>query len=296
MTSAPTSALTSIDAALRQARRSIAAAEARQLLAQLLERPHAWLVAHGEALLSADEAQRYTERVARRAAGEPIAYLNGRREFYGRSFTVAPAVLIPRPETELLVERGLAALAGRQAPQILDLGCGSGCIGITLALELPQASVTAVDVSPPALALAERNASAHGVRLSLLTSDWFSALAGRSYDLIVANPPYIAASDPHLTQGDLRFEPMLALSSGADGLAAISTIVAAASRHLAPGASLLIEHGYDQAEALQQLFAAQGYREIEQWRDLAGILRVTGGRMVASALDARRRDALNLSD
>ncbi len=271
-------ALNSIDALLRQARLSIVAAEARQLLAHLLARPHAWLVAHGEVLLSADEAGRYAELVARRAAGEPIAYLTGLREFYGRSFAVTPEVLIPRPETEFLVELGVAALRGVAAPQLLDLGCGSGCIAISLALELPQATVTAVDVSSSALLLAERNASAYSARVSLLQSDWFSSLAGRRYDLIVANPPYIAAADPHLAQGDLRFEPALALSSGADGLAAIRTIVAEAPEHLAPGGSLLIEHGYDQAPALQQLFVAQGYRDIEQWRDLAGIVRVTGGR------------------
>ena len=271
--------MNSIDAALRQAHLSVAAAEARQLLTHQLARPHAWLAAHGEAELTEAEARQYAELVARRAAGEPIAYLTGEREFYGRSFAVTPEVLIPRPETELLVELGLAHARDIDSPQLLDLGCGSGCIAITLALELGQARVTAVDISPAAVALAGRNAAAHAVPLSLVESDWFAALQGQRFELIAANPPYVAAGDAHLDAGDLRFEPKLALCSGDDGLSAIRRIVGQAQAYLAPGGALFLEHGYDQAAAVRELFAAGGYREIEQWRDLAGILRVTGGKV-----------------
>lgn len=271
--------MNSIDAALRRARLSIAAAEARQLLAHQLARPHAWLAAHGEAELSEAEAKRYAGLVARRAAGEPIAYLTGEREFYGRSFAVTPAALIPRPETELLVELGLAHIRDIASPQLLDLGSGSGCIAITLALEARQARVTAVDISPAALALAGRNAAAHAVQLDLVESDWFAALRGRRFDLILANPPYVAEGDAHLDAGDVRFEPKLALCAGADGLSAIRGIVARARAHLAPGGALILEHGYDQAAAVRELFAAGGYRDIEQRHDLAGILRVTGGKV-----------------
>jgi len=271
--------MSSVDAVLRQARLCIAAAEARQLLAHQLARPHAWLSAHGEATLSEAQGRQFASLVARRAAGEPIAYLTGVREFYGRSFAVTPEVLIPRPETELLVELGLAHIRGIDSPQLLDLGCGSGCVAISLALELRRAAVTAVDISPGALALAGRNAATYAVRLSLVNSDWFAALQGQRFELIVANPPYVAERDAHLNEGDLRFEPKLALCAGADGLAAIRRIVAQAPMHLAPGGALLLEHGYDQADAVRDLFAASGYNEIGQWLDLAGILRVTGGKV-----------------
>ena len=269
--------MTSVDAALRRARQSIAPGEARQLLCHLLDRPHAWLVAHGDAELT-DEG-RFLELVARRAAGEPIAYLVGRREFYGRNFAVAPEVLIPRPETELLVELGLAQTAHLASPRLLDLGSGSGCIAVTLALELPKAQVTAAEYSPLALAMTERNARAHGVTLALVCSDWFTSLRGEGFDLIVSNPPYVAAGDAHLGQGDLRYEPQVALVSGVDGLAAIRAIVATAPAHLRPGGMLAIEHGYDQAAAVLALFAAAGFCQIEQRRDLANIIRVTAGKV-----------------
>ena len=268
-----------VDAALRQARQTISAAEARQLLAQRCGRGHAWLAAHGEDQLDAAAAQQFFELVQRRAAGEPIAYLTGTREFYGRDFAASPAALIPRPETELLVDLALGLAAEMAAPRLLDLGCGSGCIAVTLALELPRAEVTAIDLSPAALALAARNATTHKVELRLLASDWFAAVDAQRFDLIVANPPYVAAGDPHLERGDLRFEPSLALAAGADGLQAIGRIVAAAPAYLAPAGSLLLEHGYDQAPAVRALFATAGFGEIAQEADLAGILRVTRGRL-----------------
>jgi release factor glutamine methyltransferase len=265
--------VTTIAAALAAARELIPASEARLLACYLLGRNAAWLEAHRDERLSGPQAEDYSELVACRAAGEPIAYLVGSREFYGRDFTVTPAVLIPRPETELLVD--LAKTAG--ASRILDLGTGSGCVAITLALEIPAAAVTAVDVSAAALVVAEANAKALGARVRFVESDWFAALNDERFDLIVGNPPYIAEGDPHLEEGDLRFEPETALHCGADGLGAIRRIVMDAARHLLPGGRLIFEHGYDQAEAAAGLLAAAGFVSLEQHRDLAGIVRVSGG-------------------
>jgi release factor glutamine methyltransferase len=187
-------------------------------------------------------------------------------------------VLIPRPETELLVDIAREKVGAGGTVNILDLGSGSGCLAVTLALELPQARVTAVDVSPAALEVARANAARLGARVAFAASDWFAALPPARYDLIVSNPPYIAAGDPHLAQGDLRFEPAGALTDRADGLAAIRRIVAAAPAWLAPGGWLFCEHGYDQAAAAHALLVAAGYTDIEQHRDLAGIVRASGGR------------------
>ena len=262
------------------ARAQIVLSEARSLLCHVLERPQAWLAAHADEALAEAAAARFAGLVLRRAEGVPFAYLVGRREFYGRTFAVTNEVLIPRPETELLVELAIVKLGGRNAPAILDLGAGSGCLAVTLALEIPTARVTAVEFSSAALFLARRNARELAAAVRLIESDWFSAVAEEGYDLIVANPPYIAENDPHLLQGDLRFEPPLALSSGSDGLAAIRLIVSEAMGHLLPGGWLLIEHGYDQAPAVAALLQAADFAEIEQHRDLAGILRVSGGRRV----------------
>lgn len=270
--------MSTVAAALAGARQAIPVAEARLLLGEVLGRNHAWLEAHRDDLIEAAAAQRFAALVARRAAGEPVAYLLGRREFYGRDFAVSPAVLIPRPETELLVEVALAAVAGRANPRILDLGTGSGCIAVTLALELPGAEVTAVDISAAALAVARGNAQALGAGLRCLQSEWFAALGGERFDLIVSNPPYVAEGDPHLAAGDLRFEPAVALACGRDGLDAIRCILAAAPDHLEPGASLHVEHGYDQAGAMAELLMAAGFNDISQHQDLAGIVRVSGGR------------------
>ena len=269
--------LQSIAAALAAARDQIPVSEARLLLRHVLGCPAAYLEAHRDAALPTAALGRFAEWVRRRAAGEPIAYLTGTREFFGRDFAVTPDVLIPRPETELLVELGLAKLRGIPRPRLLELGTGSGCIAVSLALELVPADVTAADISQAALALAMRNAADHGAAIRWLQSDWFAALDDERFDLIVANPPYIAAGDPHLRQGDLRFEPQQALASGGDGLAAIRVIVGQAARHLLPGGWLLFEHGYDQANAVRGLLQTAGFAEIEQQRDLAGIVRVSGG-------------------
>lgn len=271
--------MTSIAAALSDARRDLPLAEARLLLRHLLDRNAAWLEAHRDDPLDGPAAAAFRALVKRRARGEPIAYLTGSREFYGRDFAVSPAVLIPRPETELLVDLGKAAVAGLAAPRILDLGTGSGCVAITLALEVPGAAVVAVDVSPAALDVARANAQRLGAAVDFAHSDWFAALAGERFDLIVANPPYVADGDPHLGAGDLRFEPPGALACGADGLAAIRRILAQAPAHLASAGALYFEHGYDQAEAVAALLRAAGFTAPECHRDLAGIARVAGGRL-----------------
>lgn len=271
--------MSSAAALLAQARQRIPAAEARLLLRHLLGCTAAWLEAHRDDELAAADAENFSARVARRAAGEPVAYLTGVREFYSREFVVTPAVLIPRPETELLVDLAKDAVAGMAAPRILDLGTGSGCVAVTLALELPGATVTALDLSAAALAVAQRNAARLAAPVRFMQSDWFGALAAqRGFDLVVANPPYVAAGDPHLAAGDLPFEPALALACGADGLDAIRRIVAAAPGHLRAGGWLLFEHGYDQAAAVAGLLQAAGYGQIQQQCDLAGIVRVSGGR------------------
>lgn len=268
--------MSTIVAALTEARQRIPAAEARLLLGHLLGRDSAWLEAHRDEALDAALAEQLSVLVARRAAGEPIAYLLGVREFYGRDFAVTPAVLIPRPETELLVDLAKEKLFASETARILDLGAGSGCIAVTLALELQWAEVTAVDVSAAALQVARSNARRHGATVSFVESDWFAALAPQRFDLIVANPPYVAAGDPHLAEGDLRFEPAGALTDHADGLAAIRRIVAGAPHWLDPGGWLFLEHGYDQAAAVADLLRGAGFSALEQHMDLAGIVRVSG--------------------
>lgn len=269
--------MSTVAAALTAARARLPAVEARLLLAHTLERSVAWLIAHDDEVLAEEPLRRFASLVARRAAGEPVAYLIGRREFFGRDFAVSPAVLIPRPETELLVDIALAQLS--MGDRILDLGTGSGCIAITLALESPQARVSAVDASPAALELARGNAGRLGARVRFLHSDWFAAVAGERFELIVANPPYIAITDAHLASGDLRHEPVAALAGGTDGLDAIRHIASTALHHLVPGGQLWLEHGYDQAVAVRALLAAAGLADIEQHPDLAGIIRVSGGRL-----------------
>ncbi|MBT9568831.1 MAG: peptide chain release factor N(5)-glutamine methyltransferase [Thiobacillus sp.] len=253
--------------------------EARVLAAFAWDVSPTWLVAHDTDPL--DEAQRaqFESLLARRLAGEPVAYLTGTREFYGRPFQVSPDVLIPRPDTELLVELALARMPPDQAVEVLDLGTGSGCIAITLALERPHARVTAVDRSAAALAVAQRNADKLDARVEFFASDWFAALARRHFDLIVGNPPYIAAADPHLARGAVRFEPLTALAAGRDGLDDLRQLTAAACAHLKPGGAVLLEHGYDQAGAVRALLQDSGIPHPQSWADLAGIARVSGGEL-----------------
>ena len=253
--------------------------DARALLRHVIDCDEAWLISHPDRQLSAKEQEAYATLRARRAAGEPVAYLTGEREFYSLAFNVTPAVLIPRPETELLVEAALEHLPVDSPLRVLDLATGSGCVAVAIARQGPRAMVTATDISRDALAVARGNAARHGASIEFLESDWFAALAGRRFDLIVANPPYIAAGDAHLAAGDLRFEPRAALVAGPLGLECIEVIVEEAPPHLAPGGWLLFEHGYDQGPCSRALLAAAGYDDIVTRRDLAGSERVSGGRV-----------------
>lgn len=276
--------MNTVKAALAAAGNKLPASEARLLLGHVMARPTVWLIAHDDEVLDEDVLLRFASLAARRKGGEPVAYLVGYREFYGREFAVSSEVLIPRPETEMLIDLALAKKVGAGtmatgATRILDLGTGSGCIAITLALEMPSARVSAVDASDAALLVARKNAEQLGASLRLLQSDWFDGLADERFDLIVANPPYVAEADPHLVAGDLRHEPHMALASGADGLDAIRHIVAAAPQHLAAGGQFWLEHGYDQADAVHELLAAANLHDIEQHRDVAGIVRISGGRL-----------------
>ena len=255
--------------------------EARMLAERALGKPRAWLIAHADEIADAAAEKAFAAMAERRRHGEPIAYILDEREFYGLDFAVAPAVLIPRPETELLVELALERLPANAAARVLDLGTGSGAIAVTLAKQRPQARLTAVDVDYAALTLARANAKRHGVSVRFFCGDWFGALAGERFDLIVSNPPYVAHEDPHLALGDVRFEPQRALLGGADGLDCIRAIVAQAQAHLLPGAWLLFEHGYDQAPPCRALLEARGYAEVQSWPDLAGVPRVSGGKAAA---------------
>lgn len=250
--------------------------EARILASRTLDVETVWLLAHDTDPLTEPQTAAFEVLLGRRLAGEPVAYILGEREFYGRPFRVTPATLIPRPETEHLVEAALAR--GPTAARVLDIGTGSGCIAITLKLERPDWQVTAVDLSTDALAVARDNATRLGAEVECLPSDLFAALAGRTFELIVSNPPYVADADPHMGQGDVRFEPHTALTSGADGLDAIRAIVKRAPAHLAAGGWLLLEHGWDQGEAVGRLLAEAGFEAVFLERDLAGQARVSGGR------------------
>ncbi|RTZ45731.1 peptide chain release factor N(5)-glutamine methyltransferase [Candidimonas sp. SYP-B2681] len=251
----------------------------RQMLWQhVLQVPRSWLIAHDTDPLSSETVARFRALEAQRLAGAPMAYILGRREFMGHDFDVSPAVLIPRPETELLVETALASLKAHKAPRVLDLGTGSGAIAISLALECPHATVVATDLSPDALAVARQNAARLGARVEFFSGSWYDALSGHKFfDLIVSNPPYISACDSHLQEGDLRFEPVTALTDGADGLSALRTIAQGAGQWLTPQGELYMEHGWDQAQVVQDLLRSSGFTQIASLPDLAGIDRVTGG-------------------
>lgn len=305
--------------------------EARMLMEHVVGRPRSWLLAHDTDPLADDVPARFQALVQRRLAGEPMAYLVGHREFMGHRFRVSPGVLIPRPDTELLVETALAHVRARRAVAsdvsgrcddgrqgqgqghgddamqsqdqghgddatsghgerhgrdaatapciVLDMGCGSGAIAISLALaQGATVQVTALDVSEQALAIARENARALGARVRFVQSDWFEALTPEDrFDLILSNPPYIAADDPHLSQGDLRYEPVDALTDGADGLSDIRQLVTQARHRLNPGGAIWLEHGWKQADAVRELLQHAGFRHVASLRDLAGIERISGG-------------------
>lgn len=267
-----------IHEALHQTRRSIGDTDARMLLQHVLAVSHAHLIAYSDQELLPEQTQYLGKLTERRACGEPVAYITGKREFYGLDFKVSPAVLIPRPETELLVDLALERIPVDRAFKVLDLGTGSGAVALAIAKHRPLVSVIAVDASVEAVRIAESNAeelNVHNVRI--MKGDWFKGRAAERFDLIVSNPPYVASGDPHLTQGDLRFEPTLALTDGADGLGCLRSIIGSAPAHLVAGATLLVEHGYDQAEACCQLMKDAGFGAIICRPDLAGIPRVSGG-------------------
>lgn len=264
---------------------ALEAIDARVLLRHVLEVDDAWLVAHDRDTLTPGQIEKFAAVVVRRRAGEPVAYITGTREFFGLEFNVSPAVLIPRPETELLVEWALERITPGANVRVLDLGTGSGCVAISIARERPHALVVALDNSVAALEVARTNARRHEVgNLKVGKSDWYSVVASERFNVIVSNPPYIAADDAHLADGDLRFEPAAALASGKDGLDAIRLIVASAPQYLNHGGWIAFEHGYDQAERCRQLLRDAGFAQIFSRRDLAGIERISGG-----CLDAHRR-------
>jgi release factor glutamine methyltransferase len=260
--------------------------EARILLELASGRGRSWLIGHGEEAASADSVARFQALVARRLAGEPVAYLTGRREFHGLDLAVAPGVLIPRPETELLVDRAIEIIVrdndhATRPRSLLDLGTGSGAIALAICAHQPQTRIVATDRSEEALAQARLNAARleHGRHISFRLGSWWQAIGeDERFDVIVSNPPYIAEGDPHLLAADLRHEPVDALVSGPDGLAAIRAIVAGAPHHLQGSGWLLIEHGYDQGEAVRKIFAQARFSSIRTLLDLEGRDRVTEGR------------------
>jgi release factor glutamine methyltransferase len=261
--------------------------EVQCLLQSVLQVNRAYLLCHPEQPLPADQHARYTALLERRLGGEPIAYLIGEREFYGLTFKVTPATLIPRPETELLVELGLQHIPLKGECRVLDLGTGSGVIALSIADARPDAALVAVDASKAALEVARLNAQRLNLgNVRLLHSDWFGTLKGEHFDIIVSNPPYVAAGDAHLMQGDVSFESRSALASGADGLDDIRIICAAAKNHLNANGWLMFEHGHDQAARVRALLQQAGFVRIFSARDLAGIERVSGGSCPASTKTA----------
>jgi release factor glutamine methyltransferase len=283
--------VTTVAAALAEARaRGIAPLDAQLLLARLLATTRTRLIAYDERPLTRAESTQWSEWLERRLADEPLAYLLGEKEFHGLVLEVDRDVLVPRPETELLVDWAGEAIAARAAnrtvaaergpTRVVDLGTGSGAIALALKQAHPLSDVIASDVSAPALAVARRNAERLGLAIEVVEASWWQGLEGRGFDIAVANPPYIAAGDPHLAA--LRHEPAIALTPGGDGLDALRAIIAGAAGPLVPGGWLLLEHGFDQAAAAREMLAAAGFTALETRRDLAGHERATGGRRPAA--------------
>lgn len=249
--------------------------EARILLSHALKLTRVQLITQSERALDQHETAVVAALFDRRKHGEPVAYILGEREFFGLALHTTPDVLIPRPETELLVELALDRMPA--GARVLDMGTGSGAIAIAIAHTSQDAVVTALDASGAALGIARRNAERHRAKVRFIESDWYGSLGDEQFDIIVSNPPYIVAGDPHLSEGDLRFEPISALTDHDDGLSAIRAIVSGSRTHLVSGGWLLLEHGYDQAQAVRGLLLQQGFRDVQSWKDLAGIERATGG-------------------
>ncbi|SKB94570.1 peptide chain release factor N(5)-glutamine methyltransferase [Luteibacter sp. 22Crub2.1] len=273
--------MTDVRTILRQAAEALGdRLEAELLLAHVLGVNRAWFFAHADDELGTDATAAFGGLVRRRAEGEPVAYITGTRDFWSMTLEVGPATLIPRPETELLVELVLERLPA--GGRVLDLGTGSGAIALAVAKERPDASVTAVDFSEPALVVARRNAERHGLqRVRFAASNWYSAVVDERFDVIVSNPPYIESSDAHLGQGDLRFEPSSALASGEDGLDDIRRIASGASAHLVDGGWLLMEHGWNQGDAARAVLEREGLADVFTAQDLEARDRVSGAKSVA---------------
>ena len=267
--------------ALRRLGGGAAVMDTRALIRHVMGCDDAYLIRHADETLSAAQEEKFQALAARRSCGEPVAYLTGCREFFGLEFKVTPAVLIPRPETELLVELVLERVPERTGARVLDLGTGSGCVAIALAQRRPRARVLAVEIEDDAITVARENVKRHATRnVEIVQGDWFTALKRERFDVIAANPPYVAAADPHLEAADVRFEPQRALVAGAAGTECISAITMGAREHLDPGGWLLFEHGYDQGSVARELLRAAGFtRGIGTWRDLAGLERVSGAQV-----------------
>jgi release factor glutamine methyltransferase len=268
-----------VAAALAQAcARGLERLEAQLLLAELLVRDRSWLISHDGDAMSVEQAARFEDWLTRRLQDVPLAYLSGHKEFHGLTLRVSAATLVPRPDTEALVDWALELLQASAvpAPELVDLGTGSGAIALALKHRHPAARVDAVDLSAGALEIARANAAALGINVAFHQGDWWQPLAGRRFELIVSNPPYIAGNDPHLPA--LRHEPLSALTPGGDGLAALQILIQGAPTHLRAGGWLLLEHGYDQAEAVTRLLCAHGFERVCTRQDLGGQPRVSGGR------------------
>jgi release factor glutamine methyltransferase len=248
------------------------------LLCFCLNKDRTFLRAWPEKSINTEQSNLFQTLISKRFNGMPIAYLTGEREFWSRSFKVSPNVLIPRPDTELLIELGLFFLSGKQNFKVIDLGTGSGILAITLAAERPSSNFIAVDNSSCALNIAQENADQHGAKnIQFSISNWFDEIFDDDFDLVISNPPYIASHDPHLTQGDLRYEPRSALVSHENGLKDIRLIAEQSTRHLKRNGRLLIEHGYNQKNEVQTIFKALNYLKVCTYNDLSGLPRVTSG-------------------
>ncbi|MCH8502092.1 MAG: peptide chain release factor N(5)-glutamine methyltransferase [Aliidiomarina sp.] len=290
-----------IQALLREATAALAAVgvdtpqlDAQVLLMNVLEVPRSYLYTWPEKSLTAAQLEHFQQLLEQRLSGVPVAYLTGFREFWSMAFAVSESTLIPRPDTEILVETALALLPNEPA-RVLELGTGTGAIAIALASERPHWQVTAVDVVPAAVALASKNAErllheAQRSQFQVMLSDWFSAVENKPrFQLIVSNPPYLASNDPHLEQGDVRFEPRSALVAEHDGLADYERIIAQSGDYLCADGWLLFEHGCEQGAALRQRLADAGFSQIQTWRDYAGLERVTGGQKTLQKRPIKQR-------
>ena len=273
-----------IGVAWRRASQRIDRLDARLLLAHSCACTHSDLIARPERTLSPAQSAEFETLIARRENGEPLAYLVGSAFLGDLEFVVTPAVLIPRPDTEVLIQQASRCADEFTAPRIVDLGTGSGVVAIQLAQRCPSATITAVDLSAEALDVARTNAVRHGAQIRFIQSNWYETLGTEHFDVIVSNPPYIADGDPHLRQNGLPFEPQLALTDGivgGDGMACITAIIEGARKHLVPNGRLLIEHGYDQAVKVRQLLQRAGFEGVTSWCDEGAIERVSSGQIAA---------------